>query len=283
MRPRWVLARDRGRIVGAALVLRPHLRGLPLPAALVERGPVTHDPDDVERVAEALAQAARRRGIARVQLMPYWAGEDAARVEALLVRARFRRVQAFDGAHAMTLRMDIAGKDDAILAGKEKEQLRRKLRQAEKAGAVVRQGGVDDVGKLEQLFGELMRAQGRSGKPRVFFERLASEILASGERGALFVCTHEAETIAAIFASRHGPLATFVMGATSSAPRPFSKMVLPMFAAVKWARDAGCATFDLGGVPMDGDADEKRASIAQFKFDFAKTKVPLVREHVRWF
>jgi lipid II:glycine glycyltransferase (peptidoglycan interpeptide bridge formation enzyme) len=139
------------------------------------------------------------------------------------------------------------------------------------------------VAKLEALHRELMRGQGRSAKPRAWFEALAANVLSKRKRGALFVCTHEAETIAALFASRHGELATFVLGATSSAPRPFSKMALPMMEAVRWARDEGCATFDLGGIPMDGDTDEKRAQIAQFKFDFAKEKVPLVREHARFF
>jgi hypothetical protein len=60
-------------------------------------------------------------------------------------------------------------------------------------------------------------------------------------------------------------------------------MALPMMEAVRWGRDNGCRVFDMGGIPMDGDTDEKRASIAQFKFDFAKTRVPLVRAHARWF
>ena len=59
-------------------------------------------------------------------------------------------------------------------------------------------------------------------------------------------------------------------------------MALPMMAAVRWARDEGCTTFDLGGIPMEGDTDEKRAQIAQFKFDFAKERVSLVRQHARW-
>jgi lipid II:glycine glycyltransferase (peptidoglycan interpeptide bridge formation enzyme) len=44
----------------------------------------------------------------------------------------------------------------------------------------------------------------------------------------------------------------------------------------------GCDAFDMGGIPMSGDTDEKRRSIAQFKLDFAKQPVSLVGEHARW-
>jgi lipid II:glycine glycyltransferase (peptidoglycan interpeptide bridge formation enzyme) len=281
--PRFFLARAGGRVVGAALVLRPKAGPVPLPVVLVERGPVVDDPDELPRVLSALVSEARRHGVARVQVMPYWAGESAARVERSLAELRFRSVQEMDGAHCVTLRLAIGGKrDEEILAGKEREALRRKLRQAEKAGAVARRGTLEDVPKLEALYGELMKGQGRGTKPRAWFEALAANILSKEKRGALFVCMHDAEPIAALFGARHGTVATFVLGATSGAARAFSKMALPMMAAVRWARDEGCEIFDLGGIPMDGDRDEKRAQIAQFKFDFAKERVPLVREHVRW-
>jgi lipid II:glycine glycyltransferase (peptidoglycan interpeptide bridge formation enzyme) len=50
---------------------------------------------------------------------------------------------------------------------------------------------------------------------------------------------------------------------------------------VEWARSLGC-DFDLGGVPIEGDTDPKRQSIAQFKRDFAKTRVELIGQHARW-
>ena len=281
---RYFLARDEGRLVGTALVLRPMAGPLPLPVAIVERGPVCRDPADVTRVAAALVAQARAHGVARVQVMPYWAGDDVAIVDSALAAAGFSRAQELDGAHAVTLRIDLAGKsDDAILAGKERESLRRKIRQAEKAGATVQRGGLDDVRVLEQLYAELMRGQGRGVKPAAYFERLASSMLSTGKRGALFVCSHDAQPISALFAARHGSVATFVIGASSNLPRSFSKMALPMLAAIRWARDEGAGSFDMGGIPMEGDTDEKRAHIAQFKFDFAKTKVALVEEHAHWF
>ena len=285
--PRFFLARERGQVIGAALVLRARAGRIPAPAAHVERGPVCARPDDVAKVAFALARATRRSGVARLTVMPYWSGDDAKRVERELAGARFRSVQELDGAHTVTLRVDLAGRTDAeVFAGKEREVLRRKLRQAEKAGAKARRGGIDDLPTLERLHRELMASQGKHAKAHAWFAALGPAIVAGGARGAIFVCEDEAngnEPLAALFASRHGAIATFVLGAASSAPRTYSKMAPAMAAAIRWARDAGCTTFDLGGVPMDGDTDPKRAQIAQFKLDFAKTRVPLVGEHARWF
>ena len=58
-------------------------------------------------------------------------------------------------------------------------------------------------------------------------------------------------------------------------------MVPALVAAVDWARGLGC-DFDLGGVPMAGDTDEKRLSIAQFKRDFSKTRIELIGQYARW-
>lgn len=280
----WLFrARREGRLVGAALVLRPRAIGpVALPTAIVPRGPVVADLDDLATVLDALRAALVRRGALRVSVMPYWADAEAERAEAILRDAKFTSIQKMDGAHARTLRVDLRGKDDASLfAGKSGESLRRKLRQAEKAGAVARRGSGKDLRTLERLDAELMAAQGRHTKPRAYFDALAA-IVDEGRRGAVFLCEHEGAAVSALYASRHGARATFITGASSSVEKPFSKMAPAMAASVRWARAEGCETFDMGGVPLAGDTDEKRKTIAQFKLDFAKTPVRLVGEHARW-
>lgn len=276
----WFLARAHGRLVGAALVLRPRAVGpLLLPAAVIERGPVTARTEDLADVLGALRREALRRGIVRLEVMPYWADAAADDAERILARAGFRCVQEHDGAHARTLRVDLSG--ESLFAGKDGESLRRKIRQAEKAGAVARQGGVSDLRALERLHVELMTQQGKHAKPRAYFDALAP-IVADGTRGALFLCEHDGEVVSALYASRHGRVATFVIGASDGSKRTFSKMVPAMVAAIRWAKGAGCEAFDLGGIPLEGDADEKRRSISQFKLDFSKAPVRLARAHARW-
>ena len=77
--------------------------------------------------------------------------------------------------------------------------------------------------------------------------------------------------VAGALTIRHGRLVTLYLAASARAPRKYSKMVTCLCAAIAWAERIGC-DFDLGGVPMTGDTDEKRLSIAQFKRDFSTSR-----------
>ena len=284
LRVRYFLARtpEDGRVIGAAMVLRARAGPLPLPAAIVERGPVCGRVEDLPRVLAALVRASRRHGVARLTVMPYWAGDRAPRAEDALASCGFKDVQEWTGAHVSTLRLDLTKTDEQICAGKEGGNLRTSIRRAEKAGAIARLGTPADMPIFERLYGEVMGAQGRKSKPPEWFSALAG-VARDGTRGNLFVCEHEGEPMGTAFVTRHGNTATLTYAATTSASRPFSKLVPPLMAAIRWAREHGCTIFDLGGVPMEGDPDEKRRDIAAFKFHFARERVGLAHEHARWF
>lgn len=280
--PRYFLARRGGEVVGAALVLRAMAGGLvPLPAAIVERGPVCRDVSDVKEVALAMASALRKRGVARVTAMPYYAGAEAPLAEEALLGAGFSLAQGFDGAHARTLRVDL-GKADPF-AGKDGKSLRQRVRQAERAGVTTRLVRGAKLGELEALYATLMAEQHKSPKPHVWFEAIDRAILAS-ERGAAIVSSAEGRPVSAAFVAKHAGIVTWVIGATSpERTTAYSKMVPTVMAAIEWARGQGAHTFDLGGIPLEDDPDERRKSIAQFKLYFAKDPVRLAREHARLF
>lgn len=279
---RLAVAREGGRVVGTALVLRPRVAGVGLPWAWVERGPVVAEIGRLAEVTRGLARALRQRGVARVRVQPYWAGDAAAQAEEALRSIGLRDVQTPDGPHACTLRLSLTGKSDAqLFAGKSKEQVRWRAKQADKAGAVARRGEHRDWRRLRELHAGLMRAQGRRDKPDTWWDAVA-RFASDDARGALFACDFEGRTVAAAVVLRHGALATYAWGASVPDRLPFSKAILALVAAIRWARDVGCATFDLGGVPLEGDDDPKRKAIATFKYDFDHQRVRLVREHGGW-
>jgi hypothetical protein len=264
-------------------VQRARLGPLALPAAIVERGPIVKSPENLEQILPLLIAELRSRAVARIAVMPYFAGDQSEIAEKILRQLRFRSTQKPGGAHVRTLRVDLENKKvDALFSGGERESLRRKLREAEKAGAVVRRGNGGDVRSLQQLHDRMMLAQGKRNKAPDYFRALA-RFIETEDAGALFVADHEQTAIAALVAIAHGPIATFVIGASTQSALPFSKMASAMAEAIRWAHARGCESFDLGGIPAQNDADPKRASIAQFKFDFAKTPTLLAREHARWF
>lgn len=279
---RLAVVRDAEGIVGTALVLRPRVAGLSLPWAWIERGPVVAQVDRLGAVTRSIARSLRRRGVARLRVMPYWSGDDATTAELALRSIGMRDVQAADGPHASTLRLTIGGLyDEALFAGKSKEQVRWRAGQAKKVGALARRGGVEDWSRLRAMHSALMRAQGRRDRPDAWWDALA-RFASDDARGAIFACDFEGRTVAAAVALRHGALATYAWGASVPEKLPFSKAIPALVAAIRWARDVGCATFDLGGVPLEGDADPKRNAIATFKYDFDKRRVRLVREHSGW-
>jgi lipid II:glycine glycyltransferase (peptidoglycan interpeptide bridge formation enzyme) len=101
-------------------------------------------------------------------------------------------------------------------------------------------------------------------------------------RAAMFVCDFEGTPVSAIFVTLHNGIATYALGASSGRALKVSKTVLPMTEAILWARQAGAHTFDMGGIPMAGDHDSKRSSIAEFKHSYTRSEAHLVHEHVRW-
>jgi len=283
-RSSFVLARDPGgRVVGAAHLLRPQVGGVPLPVALIERGPVVEAPERLPALLAELAGAARRRGILHLSISPYWDGERARDLERVLAGLGWRSRQTAAGAHAVTLRLatSCANDEGALFAGAAFASLRRKINAAEKAGARARRGGAADLPALARLHGELMGGQGLRRKPAAWLEAVAAAGLDDGGRLALFITEHEGTPVAAALMVRHGRLVTYAVGASDPRPSKLSKMVPSFVAAIRWCRELGC-DFDLGGVPMAGDDDPKRTSIAQFKRDFSQTRVELLGLHTRW-
>jgi hypothetical protein len=67
---RFVTVAEGPRLVGAALLVRPTVAGVPLPWAWIDRGPVVSDPSDLGPCLRAIGRAARARGVAPLRVMP---------------------------------------------------------------------------------------------------------------------------------------------------------------------------------------------------------------------
>jgi lipid II:glycine glycyltransferase (peptidoglycan interpeptide bridge formation enzyme) len=279
--PRYFIARRGEHIVGAAQVLRAKLPGplsLPAPAVVIERGPVTASVGDLPFVLRALRRQLLLRGVVHAQIMPYWAGSAVPEVEASLARAGYVPSQQNDGAHACTLRIALE-RDQDPLGGSALSKLRSMLRQCDRANVQTRPGAAADVPQLRALHDEMMRAQNMGTKSPSYFDALAATLQAGVAR--LYVSEQDGAMLAAAYVTVHGAQATYVLGASGAQKTQFSKMAPAVAAAVRAAASEGLRVFDLGGVPMEGDDDARRNSIALFKFHFAKERVPLVREHAR--
>jgi len=282
---RYFLARRDGCVVGAALILRTQALGaVALPFAQVERGPVCDDPEHMPDVLEALLDQAHRHGILRLSVMPYWADDTKQRIELALKDRRFSDVQSNAGSHVRALRLDLSSiSADAPFSGTEFTKLRKELRRSERAGATSRRGGEEDLDKFRGMLEQRLRSEGRHTPTKAYYDALKDYFLSRDNQRAMFVGEIDGEAVSAIFVTRHGPVAAYAAGVSSARELSFSKMIQPMSTAVLWAKEQGNTAFDFGGMPMPGDTDPKRASIALFKRSFSRTEIALVHEHARWF
>jgi hypothetical protein len=280
--PLYFLVRQDEQVVGAALVLRSCQGGLALPFAQVERGPVTSGAEALPGVLAALRRCCLAQGIVRLSVMPYWVGQDKAAAETLLQQAGFADRQHFAGRHARTLRLDLTALDEGNpwnASGLSK--VRQNIGRASRAGASVRLGRREDIAAFRDMQASLLASEGKKPPAAAWYEAVGDYFLSPGR--AMFVSEFEGAVISAIFITLHNGVATYALGATTNLPLRFSKTVLAMTEAILWAKAAGAHTFDLGGVPMEGDSDPKRVSIAEFKHSYSRNEVLLVHEHVRWF
>jgi len=276
----FFLARREGLVIGAGLVLRTRLGGVPLPVAQLERGPVSATPQDLPEVLSALRRVCLGRGILRLAVMPYWNGEDRAVAAGFLRGLGFEDRQRVTGRHVRALRLNVAGLPPAEpFAGPNFVKLRKELRRAERAGAIARRGQAGDV----QAYCDMVAARDGHALGADVCQAMTEHFLVHETERAIFVGEAGGEAVSVIFVERHGPIAYFVAGASSAKELTFSKMILPMAAAVLWARQQGSTAFDFGGMPMAGDTDPKRNSIAMFKRSFSRDEIDLVHEHVRYF
>ena len=278
---------DGDELLACGMFLRARVRGIPVPFGVFERGPVFRDASVVEGVLGALKKAFPKRFLVRVRMHPYAleaiqpeGGAPVSRrddsVRRSLLECGLREDVSLDGAHVNTLRLSLSRPTLAdVFAGSEREGLRRKIKQAEKAGVDCRVTDSRDVALLMELYNQLMKSQDHAGKPLRWFEALTS-LLQDGH--AIIVRSDlEGRPISMALFIRHGKQLTYHLGASVTDKMKTSKLVLSFVRAAEWGREQGCTTLDLGGVPEARDTDEKRNMIARFKRDFTTDRVLLGR------
>jgi len=149
-----------------------------------------------------------------------------------------------------TLLIDLQDSEEQILA-RMKQKTRYNIRLAEKKGVVVQPE--DDMG----AFYSLMRQTGERDLFGVhtidYYRRAHALFFASGEC-ILLIARVGDQPVAALMAFRHGKRAWYFYGASSDDHRERMPAYLLQWEAIRWARNNGCLSYDLWGVP---DYDEE--------------------------
>ena len=254
--PRRVAVQAAGQIVAGAQILFRRLPG-GWHLAYVPKGPLVDlaRPDLVGPLVDALHTMCEAERAFALKIEP-----DLAETPPLAQQLTGYGFLA--GGHCIqprrTILVDLAGSEDEVLM-RMKSKTRYNIRLAGRKGVKVDKGGPEDIETFNRLIGVTGERQ-EFGVHSAAYYRLAYENLAPDGRAQLFFAIYEGLPLAAVFACAAGRKSWYMYGASSNQHRELMAPYAVQWAAMQWARERGCATYDLWGIP---DEDEERLE-AQF-------------------
>ena len=237
---------------GLAQVLFRH-KG-PVSVGYIPRGPVlSGDPDKIWPAlrAEIDAAAKRHRAITVIIEPDRETGLSGTFAEAGLVPGP---------AHlqpSRTVKVPLLDSDDAMLKGMH-QKTRYNVRLAMRRGVAVEAKAVDDQEALSRYYTLMEDTSGRN-QFSIHSYQYYEDFLKLFRDSAFFVfASWEGNLSAAVIAATFGDEALYMYGASSTLHRAHGAAFLLQFEAMKWARDRGCKSYDLWGIPKE-DPETLRA------------------------
>ena len=236
--------------VGAQILLKPLPLGFSI--AYIPRGPVT--PPDLDWrshawegfLAEVDAFCRKRRAILLKVEPDLWAGDPAPdRYPPPGFQPSSQTIQP-----PRTILISLSEDEDAIL-GRMKSKTRYNIRLAGRKGVVVRQSS-DVEGFYKILTGTATRAE--FGVHSLAYYQKVFELFVPEGKCKLFVAEYKGQPLAGVMVFARGERAWYFYGASSSEHRDLMPTYLVQWEAMCWAKEQGCTSYDLWGVP-DADID----------------------------
>jgi len=241
-----IAVQEQGRIIaGAQMLIRP-LPSRLVSVAYVPRGPIGNWLD--QRVASLLLSELHR--VARLHRAIFLKIEPPLSynptIDRTLQHYHFR-LSLYANQPRATIMLNLQpGLDDILL------QMRRRTREyikySARKGVSVRVGGRDDL----PSFYNLMQITGRRGhfpsRARLYYEQ-EWQAFADHSQSVLLMATHQDQLLAVHMAYRFGDQAAYFHGGSSNDHTALRPNYLLVWEAIKWAKEQGCRTYDLWGIP----------------------------------
>ena len=152
-----------------------------------------------------------------------------------------------------TIHVDLSGDEEAIL-GRMKQKWRYNIRLAERKGVTVRGGRMDDLSAIQQLL-DATAARDSFGVHNAAYHRRATDLFLPEGLMAWLLAEHEGQLLAAIAVFALGRTAYYMWGASADEGRNLMPNHAVQWAAMRWAQERGCTTYDLWGIPDEVGAD----------------------------
>jgi peptidoglycan pentaglycine glycine transferase (the first glycine) len=248
-----------GELHGVAQVL---IRRLPLGSmAYVPKGPVVR-PDDEEtwaRLLRLLREFGRERGVTFLRVEPDWEGEFL--LSHLFVEEGFR-LSGQSVQPQTTIVVSLEGQEEEILA-QMKSKTRYNVRLAARKGVTVREGGEEDVSLFYELMEETRERDAFGIHDQQYYLEAWRTFVAQ-DQARLFLAFHGGEPLGGLMAFAFGSSAYYLYGASSDRHRNLMPNHLLQWRAMLWARQRGCTSYDLWGIPDEaGEGEEDMEEVLE--------------------
>jgi lipid II:glycine glycyltransferase (peptidoglycan interpeptide bridge formation enzyme) len=158
-----------------------------------------------------------------------------------------------------TILVDTRLPEDEMLR-RMKSKTRYNIRLAERRGVRVHRGNQEDLGAFTRLMAVTGERNAFAVHSAAYYERVHALLAPAGLAG-LFIATYEDRPIGGVMATTCGRGAWNMFSASGNEHREVMPNYALQWSVIRWARERGCATYDLWGVP---DQDEETLE-AQFK------------------
>ena len=248
------------------LLLTRSLRGLlrigylPYPLASVAGA-------DAQLLAELVAALRRRLdpapAVLRLDLV-----QESRQLPTEALRAAGLRKAPVDVQPASTVIVDLDADDDGLLNAM-KSKTRYNIRLSLRKGVVVSEVGPQRLGAWYELYRETARRDRIVLHSFDYYRRLFELAADDAQvRLRLLFAEHQGDLLAGIVVAMVGDCATYLYGASSTGKRNLMAGYSIQWRAIQLARDSGCRSYDLFGIPPVADPDHPMAGLYRFKTGF---------------
>jgi len=268
--PAHLLWQEEEHPVGAALVLQRKLSPTPWSILYVPKGPALDYADDAQlaRVLADLEAYARRQGALFIKVDP---DTNLASVRQALAGRGWR----YSGEQIQfqnTALLDLSPAEEDLLMSM-KSKTRYNVRLAKRRGVTVRGGGPGDIPLFYAMYAETGERDGFLTRPLSYYSDAWRTFLDAG-MARMLLAEVVGEAVAGLILFRFGQTAWYMYGASTSEHRDRMPNYALQWEAIRWAKEAGCTTYDMWGAPRALEESDPLWGVWRFKEGLGATFAP---------
>ena len=162
-----------------------------------------------------------------------------------------------------TVLLDLTRSEDEILAAM-KQKTRYNVRLAERKGVTIRTGTERDIPQLYQMYAETSVRDGFVIRDAAYYQYTWGKFIRSGLANPL-LAEVDGEIIAGLILFVFANKAWYLFGMSRESHRDKMPNYLLQWAAIRQAKAAGCASYDLWGAPDTFDENDSMWGVYRFK------------------